>query len=57
MSMWEECKELQNDYTTTGLELFVIDLVAKCEKEDKLTVLLEETKNNFVKKGITLYQV
>ena len=50
------CKELQNDYTSTGLELFVIDLVAKCEKEDELTVLLEETKNSFIKKGITLYQ-
>ena len=48
--------ELQKDYTATGLELFVIDLVSKCEKEDMLNALLEETIKAFTDKGITLYQ-
>lgn len=48
--------ELQKDYTATGLELFVIDLVSKCEKEDMLNALLEETIKTFTDKGITLYQ-
>ena len=39
--------ELQKDYTATGLELFVIDLVSKCEKEDMLNALLEETIKAF----------
>ena len=50
------CLELQNDYTSTGLELFVIDLVNKCEKEDELSALLEKTIKSYIEKGITLYQ-
>ena len=51
-----KCQELQEDYKTTGLELFVIDLVKNANEEDDLDALLSETITEFTAKGITLYQ-
>ena len=51
-----KCKALQEDYKTTGLELFVIDLVKIANEEDDLDALLSETIAEFTAKGITLYQ-
>ena len=48
--------ELQSDYTTTGLELFTIDLVREKEDGQDLSDLLKKTVKEYLDKGITLYQ-
>ena len=50
-----ESRELQNDYTTTGLELFTRELEKEASPEDDLEKLLIELKENCKAKGISLY--
>lgn len=50
------CKALQEDYTRTGLEVFVIELVREEKDLSKLESLLEEVKKEFITSGIELYQ-
>lgn len=49
------CRSLQEDYTTTGLELFVIEPVKEAGKEESLPSLLEKVKEELREKGITFY--
>jgi len=46
-----ENKELQKDYSETGLELFVFECVKETENEDDL----EATIDSFKAKGVKLY--
>ena len=50
-----ESRELQNDYTTTGLELFTIELDTEASPTDNLLELLEKRKAELISSGITLY--
>lgn len=48
-------RSLQEDYTTTGLELFVIEPVKEAEPDEDLQALLERTNEEFRKRGIPFY--
>ena len=48
-------KELQKDYTTTGLELFVIDTLVVADKDEDLDQLLAKVKKEYKEKSIPLY--
>ncbi len=46
---------LQSEYTELGLELFVIEIVREAGDGENLSDLLEETKREYIGKGIELY--
>ncbi len=48
-------KELQEEYTATGLELFSIDLEKECGKDEDLDAALSECRERYMKEGIALY--
>lgn len=48
---------LQSEYSSIGLELFSIDLVKECGKDEDLDEALTECKEEYLKKGITLYSL
>ena len=51
-----DCQELQEEYTETGLEVFVIELDQEAGKDDDLTVLLEERKDYYRRLGALIYK-
>ena len=48
-------KKLQEEYTSLGLELFVISIDREADKEEDLAVLLEERKAYYRNEGKMLY--
>lgn len=48
-------RSLQEDYTTTGLELFVIEPVKEAEPEEDLQALLGKVREELQEKGIPFY--
>ena len=50
-----ECKELQEEYTALGLELFTIELDTEAGPDDDLQTLLEKRENEYRNNGVTLY--
>lgn len=50
-----ECKKLQEEYTSLGLELFTIELDTEAGPDDDLQSLLEKRKNEYRNNGVTLY--
>lgn len=51
-----DCQSLQEEYTETGLEVFVIELDQEAGAEDDLTALLEERKEHYRRLGAILYR-
>lgn len=50
-----ECEELQEEYTSLGLELFTIELDTEAGPDDDLQSLLEKRENEYRNNGVTLY--
>ncbi len=50
-----ENRRLQSEYTSLGLELFVIDIDREAEKEEDLDALLEKRKEEYISSGKKLY--
>ena len=50
-----ERENLQQAYTSLGLELFLIEIDIKAEKDDNLTELLEKRKAYYLDNGNRLY--
>lgn len=50
-----ECEELQEEYTSLGLELFTIELDTEAGPDDDLQTLLEKRENEYRNNGVTLY--
>lgn len=48
-------KELQEEYSSLGLELFTIELDTPAGADDDLEALLEKRKAEYEKEGISLY--
>ena len=48
-------KELQAEYTAIGLELFSIDLIRECGKDEDIDAALSECEEEYRKEGISLY--
>lgn len=50
-----QAKELQEEYTSIGLELFSLELEKECGKDEDLCTALSECEERYRKEGITLY--
>ena len=50
-----QAKELQEEYTSIGLELFSLELETQCGKDEDLCTALSECEERYRKEGITLY--
>ena len=48
-------RELQEDYTALGLELFTIELEREANQNEDLDSLLQECKDYYIAKGCKLY--
>lgn len=48
-------KELQEEYTKLGLELFVIGIYEEADEKEDLALLLEECRSRCKKEGKNLY--
>ena len=48
-------RELQKDYSETGLELFVIDMAREAEEGESLPLLLDEVIAEATAAGLSLY--
>lgn len=48
------CSSLQKDYTETGLELFVIEIIKECAHEE-LGTAFEKIKKEYSERGISFY--
>ena len=49
------CTSLQDDYTTTGLEVFVIEVLETFEDKDVAKEKLEEVKAEKLSQGLDFY--
>ena len=50
------CRILQDDYTKTGLELFVIETIKESDETEELVTLKAELEKQLEDKGITVYR-
>ena len=50
------CRTLQDDYTKTGLELFVIETIKESDETEELVTLKAELEKQLEDKGITVYR-
>ncbi len=50
------CKSLQDDYTKTGLELFVIETIKESDESEELVTLKAELEKQLEDKGIDIYR-
>lgn len=50
------CASLQKDYTDTGLELFVIEIVTAADDEKSLTARKAELEKELEARGIEVYR-
>lgn len=50
------CRTLQDDYTKTGLELFVIETIKESDETEELVTMKAELEKQLEDKGITVYR-
>ena len=50
------CKSLQDDYTKTGLELFVIETIKESDETEELITLKAKLEKQLEDKGIDIYR-